>query len=138
MTDVKPNLLGRYSKQEVDQIIEENRILEMRWQVFEDLYDKTRQELEKWSYTREENFQLRKTIERLEQESAETEKAINSLQQIINTRSIEIAKLNEVIDSFLGSNGHGEPLKSIEDGLLEITTAVPNPNYIAPMAGEMQ
>lgn len=103
MTEVKSNIWGRYSEDDVRIIREENRILEMRWEVFEGLYDRTRQELEKVQYVLAENARLRQELAVLEDEK-------NHFSDLINDRDNEIERFSEDLGNLITENGNLQKL----------------------------
>ena len=98
MTDIRTNILGRYSSSEVKEILEENRIMTMRWTIFENLYDKERQITEKIRFSAIENTELRRQIDTMESGLAETTRLYECSQEIITGMSIQNAVLLDEID----------------------------------------
>lgn len=92
MTEVKSNFWGKYTESDVRVIREENRILEMRWEVFEGLYDNARQELEKVQVAFVDNNRLRQHL-------AEIEDQINEFPSLIEWRDKLISDSKIIIES---------------------------------------
>lgn len=125
MTEVRSNMFGKYSENDVRLIREENRILEMRWEVFEGLYDRTRQELEKVQYALTENARLRQQIAELENETSQFKciieerhkEEMEGLNNLLNEAIFENEKLHDEIDRLQGEFSQLKNPNSIEENL---------------------
>lgn len=99
MTEVRSNMFGKYSENDVRLIREENRILEMRWEVFEGLYDRIRQELEKVQYALTENLKLRQQIVELEDQADRDRNAIDNLNEELEGLNSLISNNNQEMEN---------------------------------------
>lgn len=100
MTDVRSNMFGKYSENDLRQLTEESRIMEMRWQVFEGLYDTTRQELEKTQSALIENVRLRQQVDGLLEETTRQDGIINHCNSIIEDARMAISNHTEETEAF--------------------------------------
>jgi len=117
MTEVRSNMFGKYSENDVRLIREENRILEMRWEVFEGLYDRTRQELEKVQYALTENVKLRQQIVELEDQADRDRSVIDNLNDQIVRQDLEIDEFRKLADEAVVEN---EKLNNEIQSLLKV------------------
>ena len=117
MTEVRSNMFGKYSENDVRLIREENRILEMRWEVFEGLYDRTRQELEKVQYALTENVKLRQQIVELEDQADRDRSVIDNLNDQIVRQDLEIDEFRKLADEAMVEN---EKLNNEIQSLLKV------------------
>jgi len=116
MTDARKNFWGRYSEEDVRIIREENRILEMRWEVFEGLYDRTRQELEKVQYALTENSKLRQQIVELEDQADRDRSVIDDLNDRIVRQDQEIDEFRKLAEESILEN------EKLQDELSQLRT----------------
>lgn len=123
MTEAKSNIWGRYSENDIRIIREENRILEMRWEVFEGLYDKTRRELEKVQNISTEIPYLRQQLDGLLEERNEQKEVINLRDSIINKLEQDVDAFHKLADEAVIENEklhkqialYIDPLKELEN-----------------------
>jgi predicted nucleic acid-binding Zn-ribbon protein len=109
-------MFGKYSENDVRLIREENRILEMRWEVFEGLYDRTRQELEKVQYALTENAKLRQQIVELEDQANRDRSVIDDLNDRIVRQDQEIDEFRKLAEESILKN------EKLQDELSQLRT----------------
>lgn len=123
MTDVRSNMFGKYSENDLRVIREENRIMEMRWQVFEGLYDTTRQELERLGHVQNENIGLTTAVPVLQEEIIHKNGIIDLRDSMINRLEEEVAAFRKLAEEAVAENEklhkqialYIDPLKELEN-----------------------
>ena len=120
MTEVKSNFWGKYSEDSMQKLLGENRIYEMRWEVFEDLYHRTRTELESAKKLIEQNRELQHgcnelSIEndRLRHDRDQLEFELQNARDVADIAIMENLKLKDQITLYV------EPLKSLQNEIPE-------------------